>query len=452
MIRLTHVLLLALACSSVSYAWPDPLSETLIGDGKADETQAIQSAIDAAEGAIVLPKGTFRITKPLVIELDKVGFTSVIGNGVATLVMDGPGPALKVVGTHFASADPGGFNDRVWTRQRMPLIDGLGITATHAEADGIHAIGTMQITIARTHIRGCRHGIRLLQNNRNVIIADCHLYENSGVGVYYDDVNLHQSNISNSHISYNGGGGVVSRKGNVRNLHITGCDLESNMSPEQPPTANVLIDCRDSKYGTAEVAITGCTIQHNHKAPGSANVRIIGHSSASETLTREGHVTITGNVFSDVFVNVHLESCRGVTLTGNTFWMGFDHNLLVEKCHSVVVGPNNFERNPRYAYSDSTESVNDVIFRDCEDCTITGLHITNVHAAAAMTVEGCRRMNISNCTILDCDNVGLSLIDLVNSRVNGFLIRDDRPDSQSVPVRIEGGSGNTIDTELLKTK
>lgn len=452
MIRSTHVLLLALACSSVSYAWPAPLSETLIGDGKADETQAIQSAIDAAEGAIVLPKGTFRITKPLVIELDKVGFTSVIGNGVATLVMDGPGPALKVVGTHFASADPGGFNERVWTRQRMPLIDGLGITATHAEADGIHAIGTMQITIARTHIRGCRHGIRLLQNNRNVIIADCHLYENSGVGVYYDDVNLHQSNISNSHISYNGGGGVVSRKGNVRNLHITGCDLESNMSPEQPPTANVLIDCRDSKYGTAEVAITGCTIQHNHKAADSANVRIIGHSSASDTLTREGHVTITGNVFSDVFVNVHLENCRGVTMTGNTFWMGFDHNLLVEKCHSVVMGPNNFDRNPRYAYSDSTESVNDVIFRDCEDCTISGLHITNVHAPAAMTVERCRRMNISNCTILDCDNVGLSLIDLVDSRVSGFLIRDDRPNSQSVPAKINGGSGNTIDAELLETK
>ena len=39
----------------------------------------------------------------------------------------------------------------------------------------------------------------------------------------------------------------------VMYIHITGCDLESNMRPDAPPTANVLIDCRGSQYGTAEV-------------------------------------------------------------------------------------------------------------------------------------------------------------------------------------------------------
>ncbi|MGH7959651.1 MAG: hypothetical protein ACREH8_21935 [Opitutaceae bacterium] len=36
------------------------------------------------------------------------------------------------------------------------------------------------------------------------------------------------------------------------------------------------------------------------------------------------------------------------TFTGNTFWMGFAHDLLVEDSSNVVVGPNNLDRNPRY--------------------------------------------------------------------------------------------------------
>ena len=269
----------------------------VVGDGFVDDTDAIQRAIDSGLGEIVLPKGVYRISKPLVVDLDRVGYTSFHGNGVARIEMRGPGPAIRIVGTHFKSADPGGYTEDVWDRQRMPLIDGIAIVGMHPEACGIAAIGTMQLTVTRTHIRTVLHGIRLLENNRNVTIADSHIYENRGVGVFYDNVNLHQSNITNCHISYNAMGGVVSRSGNVRNIHISGCDIESNMSPGTAPTANVLIDCRESPSGTAEVAITGCTIQHNNPSPDSANIRMIGRSSSSgeEQLVREGNVTITGN-------------------------------------------------------------------------------------------------------------------------------------------------------------
>ena len=80
-----------------------------VGDGKADDTAAIQKAVDAGVGLVQLPKGVYRITKPIVIELDKVGYTSISGGAVAQIVMAGPGPALKFVGTHFKSADPAGF-------------------------------------------------------------------------------------------------------------------------------------------------------------------------------------------------------------------------------------------------------------------------------------------------------------------------------------------------------
>jgi Right handed beta helix region len=411
----------------------------VIGDGLADDTAAIQKAIDSGLGEIDLPKGVYRITQPLVIELDKVGYTSFHGNGVARIEMHGAGPALKFVGTHFKSADPGGYTDDVWDRQRMPLVDGIAIVGKHPEACGIAAIGTMQLTVTRTHIRHVLHGIHLLENNRNVIVADSHIYENRGVGIFYDDVNLHQSNITNCHISYNALGGVVSRAGNVRNIHISGCDIESNMSPDTPATANVLIDCSGSPYGTAEVAITGCTIQHNNPSPDSANIRIIGRSDPSREgeVVREGNVTITGNVLSDVQVNVHLRECRGVAITGNTFWQGYAHNLLVEDSSSIVVGPNNFDRNPRYNYGNTQDAKNGLVFRNCADCTLTGLHITNVwRSPAGLLIEDCERFNITNCTILDCDSCGLLLRNVRDSRVSDCLIGDNRPDSNSAAVQL----------------
>ena len=425
-----------------------------VGNGVNDDTIAIQKAVDSGLGAIMLSKGIYRITKPIVIDLDKYGYTSFSGGGVARIVMAGPGPALKFIGTHFKSADPEGFAENVWQRQRMPLVDGIAIDGGHPEAVGIEAVGTMELTITRVHIRGVLHCIHMTGNNRNLIISNCHLYENRGIGIFYDNVNLHQSNITGCHISYNRRGGIVSLAGNIRNIHITGCDIESNMSPETPPTANVLIDCTDSSYGTGEVAITGCTIQHNSPSPDSANIRIIGRSRPGRDgePVREGNVTITGNVLSDVKVNVHLKDCRGVILTGNTFWMGYSHNLLIEDCSNIIVGANNFDRNPRYDYGNSLDARNSLLVRNSADCTLSGLHITNVwKAAAGLTIENCKRMNVTNCTILDCDNAGLLLKDIADSRISGCLISDNRPDAESVSLKVIGGKGNMIVNNLLAT-
>jgi hypothetical protein len=422
------------------------------GDGQADDTTAIQKAVDSG-GRVSFPKGTYRITKPVVIELDKTGFTSLAGDGAARVVMEGAGAAFRFVGTHVGSADPEQVKPNVWEHQRMPMVDGLEIVGAHPEADGIEANGTMQITVTRTTVRDARHGIRLAKNNRNVLIADCHLYHNRGIGVFYDDVNLHQSNISGCHISYCAGGGIVSRRGNVRNIQIGTCDIEMNMATNAPPTANVLIDCSGSNAGTAEVEIAGCTIQHSGKSPDSANIRIIGRGNPAKNLpvARWGHVTITGNVLSDVKVNVHLHDTRGVVITGNTFYMGYEHDLLVEDSSNVVVGPNNFDRNPLYGYGDAAKVNGGVVFRGSTDCTLDGLHINGAwRKPAALMVEKSNRFNIANCTILDSDNTGLLLKDVTNSKVSGCMVRDDRHDAKPGPsLKVEGGRGNWIVQNLF---
>ena len=160
---------------------------------------------------------------------------------------------------------------------------------------------------------------------------------------------------------------------------------------------------------------------------------------------RDGHVTITGNILSDVKVNVHLDHVRGVVMTGNTCWTAYEHNLLVEHSTAVTVGPNNFDRNPRYAAEETPETTNAILFRDCSDCTLTGFTISRVRAApAGVALERCDRFNVGNLTILDCDAVGLLLKDVTNSRVGGCLIRDDRPKAESLSLKADGGRGNMV--------
>jgi hypothetical protein len=414
------------------------------GDGVADDTQAIQETVNQHLGAVTFPRGTYRITKPIVIDLAKTGFIGIRGDGNARVVMAGEGPAFKLVGTHAGNAAPQNVKDPVWAKERMPTVDGIEIVGEHANADGIEASGTMQLTVTRVLIRKCRHGIHLTGRNRNVLIANSHIYENRGVGIYLDNVNLHQTNISGCHVSYCDGGGVVVRGGEVRNVHISGCDIEANHGKDQPPTANVLIDSTGGS--NAEVAITGCTIQHTRNVPGSANVRVKGPSNPSKGTDedRDGHVTITGNVLSDTKVNVHLDHARGVVITGNTFWTGEEFNLKVEHSTNVVVGVNNLDRNPRY-FREEDKSTDAVLFRDCSDCTITGLTLRGTrYAPAALWLEDCDRFNVANVAILDCDGVGLHLTDVTRSRVSGCLIRDDRPDAKSLSVRTTRGQDNQI--------
>lgn len=432
---------------------PTVLTFGAVGDGTADDTTAIQQAVDAGVGCVRFPKGVYRIRKPIVIDLDKVGYTSIRGDGVARIVMAGPGPAFKLIGTHEGTASPGTVGENVWLRQRMPLVDGIEIVGGHSRACGIEAEGTMQLTLTRVVVRDALHGIRLVGRNRNVVISESHIYDNKGIGVFLDRLNLHQINIANCHISYNDGGGVVARNSEIRNLQIGTCDIEGNMGgPDSDATANVLLDAAGSSIG--EVAIVGCTIQHSHLAPNSANIRINGQStkrSITDEL-RHGNITIADNVLSDVQVNVDIRNARAVTITGNTMWKGYSHNLSVDRCANVVVANNVFDRNPRYHYGDGSNARLGLVFLDSSDCTITGNHIHAVgDVPAAVMLRRCRRMNVDGCTIVDFGRCGLLLDDVSNSRVSDCLIRDDRHDADGVSLWLTKGRGNMVVDNLLGT-
>lgn len=408
-----------------------------LGDGTTDDTAAIQKAVDASLRPLSFPEGTYRITKPIVIRLDKSGYLSITGQGVAKILVDTAGPAFRVIGTHQGTADPKTVTAPVWDRQRSPMIDGLEIVGRTTEACGIELSGTMQATISRVSVRHTLYAIHLTQRNRNVQISECHLYDNRGIGVFMDGVNLHQINIANSHISYNRQGGIVCRDSEIRNLQITGCDIEGNVG-DGLLAANVLLDCR--RGSVREGAITGCTLQHEREPLGSANIRMLGPSKDNALMV--GTFTIGNNVLSDVKVNIHLKNARGVVIEGNTLWEGFEQNILAENCSQLLIGHNLMDRNPDQREDTSR---NGVELRQCIDCTLNGLHLHDVHAEGApLKFDRCSWCNITNCHLTDSGETLLELTQCDNCRVAGCLFRVSKQALGTEKVRVVGGSSNTI--------
>lgn len=455
------MLRLLLSCFFVSSAL---LAQTSVqtlgakGDGQTDDTAAIQKAL-LAEGSIAFPKGSYKISQTITVDMSETGFAAISGDGSARILMTGSGPAFHFIGHHEGTAAPDSVKALVWEKERTPMVSGLEIVGQHPEADGIQATGTMQITLSRVVVRKCRHAFHVTTRNRNILVADCHFYENSGIGVFLDDVNLHQINVVGSHISYNRGGGIVSRGGNVRNLHIGTCDIESNHHKDSPPSANVELTSTGGSIG--EVAITGCTLQHSSKAPGSANIRIQGAGTdpslerrVGRPHTREGNVTISANVFSDVRVNIEVRESRGVVITGNTFWEGFEHDILAENCEHLIVSNNNFDRNPRYAVNGFLDAENNgLVFKGCADSSITGNVIAGAwRKRAALDIEAGTRLMITNNSILDSDGVGLRLEKVKQSLISDNLIRDDRAEdkrSKEPSLLILNSDDNQIGANLL---
>ena len=402
-----------------------------VNDGRVDAGPALQAWIDSIRsqgGKLTIPAGTYRLTQPLVIDLDQVGPIALAGEGAVRLVMEGPGPALRLVGTHGGTAAPQTVQPNVWERQRMPLIDGIEIVGSHPEACGIELTGMMQPILTRLTVRDALHGIHLTTRNRNVQISDCHIYDNHGAGIFLDGVNLHQINIVGCHVSYNDQGGVVCKGSEVRNLQIGSCDIEGNMGgPDAEPSANVMIDSTGASV--AEAAIVGCTIQHAHDAPNSANIRYLGKSTARPFTDelRQGNVTIADNVLSDVQVNVEILQARSVTITGNTVWKGYERNLVVDGCETVVVADNAFDRNPRYHYGDGASAQLGIVFRNSTDCTLAANQIKGTTSSpAAVSFENCSWINVSGCSIFECDEAALHFDECTHCLVTGCMVRDSR--------------------------
>jgi hypothetical protein len=396
------------------------------GDGVTDDTEAIKAAIvGAVDGIVKFPRGSYRITRTIDVFLSESGSLGLSGKGVsARIIMAGKGPAFRFSGSHTGTADPASIKPITWERERMPLVDELEIVGDNPEADGLEFRLTIMPVLKSLMIRNVYHGIHFTSRNRNAIIDGCHVYNCSGSGIYLDSVSFHQIIISNNHISFCKLGGIKIGKSEIRNLQITGNDIEYNYDLNRPVSADIWIDC--SQQGSVrEGTISGNTIQAI-PSPGGANIRFIGPVGNSDQI---GLWSITGNHISNQTVNIYLDHTRGISITGNTFIRGYDRHLIIKDSRNVIVSANVFDHNEDYfpGTLSSLGGISIIFGRSIilSENIIDGAEYGNAETGGAITISESREIAISGCQIYNPKFRGIQINSSVNVRVTDCIVNED---------------------------
>ncbi len=419
------------------------------GDGQTDDTAAIQHALEAGDGVLRFSKGTYRITRGLVLDLTQQGYAAVLGEGgTARIVMAGAGPAIRIIGDHRGTATPSTVQSHTWEKERFPCIDGIEILGEHPEAVGIELRKTMQCTISKVLVRNCRHGIHLVERNRNFLLANSHLYDNSEYGLFLDNCNLHQINVIGNHISYNRKAGIKSLNGDVHNFQITGNDIEYNnnpgvdQSPDGEPTgAEIWFESPAGRI--SEVTIASNTIQATVQ-PGGANIRI--HGVDEQPAMGAILVAITGNVIGSQTRGIELKHAQRVALSGNTIYGSEELSVFAAHCSGISVGPNTLVWQGR----EDGPQRDGILFEDCNNSAITGLVSQRLcygtlERGAGITLVRCSDSAVSDCQVTDPLVRGIELEDCTRCRVtnNSVVDRRETP-SMRQAIRIVGNSRNNL--------
>jgi hypothetical protein len=121
--------------------------------------QSLSAISGAADGIVEFPRGNYRITKTIEIDLSLQGTLGLSGRGAsASIIMAGEGPAFRFIGSHDkGSALPASVKQITWDKERMPLIDALEIIGDHVNADGIELRNTLMPTLRALLIRNVRN-------------------------------------------------------------------------------------------------------------------------------------------------------------------------------------------------------------------------------------------------------------------------------------------------------
>ena len=440
-----------------------------VGDGVADDGDALQHTLEAGNGVLRLNKGTYRITKPLVIDLTKQGYGAVRGEGgTSRIIMAGLGPAIRVIGDHQGTAVPASVQPHTWEKERFPTLSGIEIVGEHPEAVGIELRKTTKCVISQVLVRRCRIGVHLVERNRDFILADSHLYDNLEFGLFFDRCNLHQVIVHGCHISWNKVAGIKTLGGDLHNLQIVSNDIEYNnitaggksntSTPAQIAAhtggSEIWFDAIDGI--SSEVTISGNNIQATVQ-PGGANIRIVGApverpqraDSPKDQKTDTAHLfNITGNVLGSQWRAVDMHHVSRVTITGNTIYDSADLSIFAKNCAGVVVSGNTFA----WRGNDSEPTKDGLRFEDCDNVLLSSLATQRLCAGspergAAITFVRCSDCGVSDCQILDPLHRGIELEDCTRCRISNNTIADRRmKPSMRQAIRVLGQSKHNLIT------
>ena len=365
--------------------------------------------------------------------------------------MDGPGPALDFLGTHEKPAGPLNVDPAVWQRERMPTVSHLEIEGRHPEADGIRMNGVMQPVLCGLLVRHVRVAVHLTGRARNALIDHCHIYDARHAGIHLDGVNLHQINVTGNHLSFCRLGAIRVEHSQIRNLQITGNDIEYNNRKDHPnlpadETADIWIDTRDGVV--REGTIVSNTIQAT-PTPGGASIRFIGRGAHDNHCV--GLFSITGNLIGSQERNIHLTDANRVVVSGNCIYGTTGHSVLVERSQFITLTANTFGNPPEYNCVGCS-----LRFEDCSDCVCSGMILQDCWKErttqkvqqgrqALIEMVRCRRMTLNAVQVLDAVPDGMLFEDCSDTLVSACTVMETRdPSKMDAAIRWSGNGSNNL--------
>lgn len=248
------------------------------GDGRTDDTAAIQKTVDAASSgakSVFVPPGTYRTSGPGIritgsgVALLGAGeYASILehsGDGPAVTIGDGRNLCLdnRIAGLKIASANA--RSDGILLNDMAVRYNIENVTVSgFAAGKGIRAVDRNHSGhVSRVQLNENATGISIGDRGQFTDISYCKIFHNSRYGIELTDCNT--INVFSTQIEKNGGsdGASVIARG-VDALNLIGCYNEQNEA--YPGPFLILTEGTTNGFSRA-VNLLGCRAIGNRKAP-----------------------------------------------------------------------------------------------------------------------------------------------------------------------------------------
>lgn len=398
-----------------------------VGDGVADDTAAIQAALNSG-GTIIVPTGTYRTGR---VTLTQPGTRLVGMGGVLKAGTAVAGASMVLVDASAVSSVVSGLRlDAAWADQTAKLV-GIQVSAEDCVVEnnvvrGAKGAGIVA-TVARFHMRDnsilgtaaqrAEFGIRVLSGNSTMDEIAGVIAGNTIEYTVHAGINLGGNNVAmlGNVTKHTGGDGIAAYSQHNYNLVVSG---------------NVILDANGHGMHLAgrRLAVVGNTIE---TVTGGHGVFI--STNGLDTYNIDSwDVTVADNAIVGIRSAgqaIRLEYTRHATVVGNTCRdIDVSHGLWVANSRDVIVAGNQ--------WSDSVSHMMRV--GDCADVRISDNLISAVGDTAVALSGTCQRVHVIDNSIRGAVRVVSAPSTCTDLRVSGNITSEI---SNASPYSLPGSTG-----------
>lgn len=341
---------------------------TIVGDGVADDTAALQAIINN-NACVQIPESLkIRITQPININIRN---THLFDGGNSSLIVDGSFCAINITGslTSGDTSNPNSLNINIKEGESAFILRNCKIVGTGSAVGGdcgINISGCFKTRIENCYFYNLTDGISIENQNRDLMFSGNQIYAMFRYGLHIKpSANLHQFNVVDNMVQYCQCCIYLDNPEQIANWQCTGNDIEISTYPniDLQNQRCILIDSTGTKSGQlSEIEIVGNTLQgHNQSTDiveikGGTN-RYVQHTSISGNhisnsangsgilLSKANGIAINGNTFKNISDGacVEVADSKNISITGNTFDSVGSFATIDSKSQNVVVVANSGE-------------------------------------------------------------------------------------------------------------